>query len=163
MKRPLFTAEDVRQMESLGITPSQVKAQLALFRKTCGFLRLHRPCTVGDGIQRIPETQFEALIALQEQAAQRGRFSKFLPASGAATRMFQSLFTHRESEKEGGNKGDSLLPADDPSETFCRALPRFPFYEVLKAVMDRDGVDLEQRLAQKNGGKSSITSSRTKD
>lgn len=138
MKKRLFSQEDLLWMKSLGIPRSRVMGQLALFEGSAGFQRLNRPCTVGDGIHRIPENQRAALAALQEKTAAEGRFSKFLPASGAATRMFQSLLF-----------SPAANPKDNPLRQFCEALPLFPFYGVLQEVMRQAGVDLEDCLACK--------------
>jgi hypothetical protein len=148
MKEDLFTPEDLRRMKSLGIPRSRVLTQLALFRKGGGFLRLNRPCTLGDGIEKIPENRIPHWVARQERAAEAGRFSKFLPASGAATRMFQSLLSAVASGKEG-NPDTAPFPEDDSPKKFCEALPDFPFFEDLKAVMRRAGTDLETCLARK--------------
>src|SRR4030042_711108 len=92
MGKQVFTAKDRRQMHSLGITEAQVLEQLHLLQQPPPPLRLVRPCTLGDGLQQIsPEAQ-ESLILLQEEAPRAGRVQKFVPPSGVASRMFQTLF-----------------------------------------------------------------------
>ena len=92
MKEPSFSREDRIQMQSLRISEEQVKAQIQLFRKSSPFARLRRPCILGDGIQQVSADELEHYLKLHEEAALEGRFTKFVPASGAASRMFKLLF-----------------------------------------------------------------------
>src|SRR4030042_56404 len=87
-----FSQDDRLQMKALGLSEEQVPQQIRMFKKSSSYVRLHRPCTIGDGIQQIAPDDIETFIALQEKAAQEGRFIKFVPTSGAASRMFQLLF-----------------------------------------------------------------------
>lgn len=91
MIQQLFTDADRRQMESKCIPEGQVLRQLELFRRPSSHLRLCRPATLEDGIHRIAPEDVPLYLGLHHEAASRGRFGKFVPASGAATRMFQSL------------------------------------------------------------------------
>src|SRR4030043_2373097 len=92
MKDLDFSRGDQIQMQSLGISEEQVKAQIRIFRKPLFFARLRRPCTLGDGIQQISSNELDHYIQLHGEAARGGRFIKFVPASGAASRMFKNLF-----------------------------------------------------------------------
>lgn len=77
-----------------GLAPDDVERQIELLR--CPrHLRLDRPCTIGDGILALEESDHARLQALQREAAAGGRFTKFVPASGAATRMFDVLTAQR--------------------------------------------------------------------
>jgi len=91
MIQDFFNEADRRQMHSLGITEDQVLCHLDLFNRSSVHLRLCRPCTLENGIHRIASEKSAHYLHLHERAASRGRFGKFIPASGAATRMFQSL------------------------------------------------------------------------
>ncbi|MCX7821845.1 MAG: DUF4301 family protein [Syntrophobacterales bacterium] len=53
--------------------------------------RIIRPCTASDGIEVLSQHEQERFIRIYEEEMAKGRCSKFVPASGAATRMFQSL------------------------------------------------------------------------
>ncbi|MGB5893170.1 MAG: DUF4301 family protein, partial [Ignavibacteriaceae bacterium] len=66
--------------------------QLETFEKGIPFLKLIRPCIIGDGIHVIDEEEdYEDLISLFQEAIENERIIKFIPASGAATRMFKKL------------------------------------------------------------------------
>ena len=81
----VFTAEDILQLKTAGITLEQAQLQLRKFQAK-DLPKLLRPCTLGDGISPLPENARE----LEEEfhgASVEGRLIHFIPASGAATRM----------------------------------------------------------------------------
>jgi hypothetical protein len=82
---------DLRQIERHGLTREEVLRQLALFSAPPAPARLLRPATVGDGVVKIGAGRHPELLARWDAAARAGRLSKFVPASGAASRMFAGL------------------------------------------------------------------------
>src|SRR5215467_1607555 len=95
----LFTAADLHQLAALGIAPAEAERQIELFRNPPPYTRLVRPCRIGDGIRLLALGEHPGLLAAFEDAAARGRLGKFVPASGAATRMFQALLAHLGDEE----------------------------------------------------------------
>src|SRR5947208_17055173 len=94
MKGELFSARDLRQMAEMGIAPEEAARQIELFRNPPPFTRVLRPCTVGDGIRQLFLSDQPELLAVFAAVAAQGRVGKFVPASGAATRMFQPLLAY---------------------------------------------------------------------
>jgi hypothetical protein len=86
-----LSARDRAAIESHGLTEAEVARQLELFRRPPAPQRLARAATAGDGIVRLQESEHAALLALADEAAEAGRLTKFVPASGAASRMFAFL------------------------------------------------------------------------
>ena len=91
MPEPVFHPEDLSRLRERGMDPEALARQLDLFRSPPGHLQITRPATVGDGIRRIEPSERQALRGEFEAGKSQGRFSKFVPASGAATRMFSGL------------------------------------------------------------------------
>jgi hypothetical protein len=87
----IFNEADRRQMESLGISERQVLAQIETFKRSSFLVRLKEPCTLDNAIRTIQTHEVEKYCQLHRSAAENGRFIKFVPASGAATRMFEAL------------------------------------------------------------------------
>lgn len=143
-----FSDADRQQMASLGIDIAQVLEQLQFFSKTETPTRLSRPCTLGDGIRSIGGKEAEKYLALHGEAAGQGRFMKFVPASGAASRMFQSLlqiyYLPQFLEKDELYKrvGQGVAIACDFMR-FMEHLDRFAFVGDLREALDRDGLSLE--------------------
>ena len=104
MKDWAFSQEDRLQIEAMGMSEAQVRFQMEMFHKASPYVHLHRPCVLGDGIQHFPPEELNRYVQLQEAAAGQGRFIKFAPASGAATRMFQTLsrIYHQEIDFQAG-------------------------------------------------------------
>ncbi|HEX7535350.1 MAG TPA: DUF4301 family protein, partial [Syntrophales bacterium] len=133
----IFTEADVRQIEKEGLNSKQVLAQIDLFKRGVRQITLNRPCTVNDGIVTIPEEELKKMAALYEEELAMGRkVLKFVPASGAASRMFKDWYVYLE-------KGS--LDARQREE-FAGELKRYAFYRDLRDVISRDGEDLEKML-----------------
>jgi hypothetical protein len=90
-----LSPRDLARLHEAGIGADEAERQLALLRHPPPGPELVRPCTAGDGIERIDPRRFAALEALHEMAAAAGRVSAFVPASGAATRMFREAMVCR--------------------------------------------------------------------
>jgi hypothetical protein len=86
-----LSAADRAAIEAHGLTEAEVARQLALFRDPPAPQRLARAATAGDGVVKIAESGHAALLDLADEAARAGRLTKFVPASGAASRMFAFL------------------------------------------------------------------------
>lgn len=119
MTQSTFTAGDKQQMRALGISPAEARRQIDLFKDPPDPLRLDRPARVGDGIARLPEDSHGPLIERFERARSEGRISKFVPASGAASRMFRDLLVHLLREED---------EASETVERFFDGLERLAFY-----------------------------------
>jgi len=138
------TDADREQLRTRDISVDEIERQLSLFRRPRQFVRLVRPCTVDDGIRRITADESDELLALHAEAAGKGRFSKFVPASGAATRMFRDLLIYQKSPgrdtawtivRERAAGGDESAQS---MVRFMEELPRFAFWEDLRGVLGSD-------------------------
>lgn len=145
-----FTEADRQQIASLGISEDQVRQQIAIFQQPSFFLTLARPCTLGDGIRLIAADEMDKYLKLHHEAAGPGRFSKFVPASGAATRMFQVLHqVYQAYEQDMTAIHHKAQEGDATARDFLWFLENFqafPFYFDLKEVMVQEGHDLDDLL-----------------
>ena len=135
--------EDRQVLISRWITEETITAQLALFRKGTPWIRLRRPCTVGDGIVRLRTAEMDALSRNYAEAVAAGRVMKFVPASGAASRMFQGLLQQFET---------APMPPDDEDTTsspFLADLHRFAFHDDLEEALHVAGLDIQSCIAQR--------------
>jgi hypothetical protein len=139
-----FTPEDEKQLHERGVSLAEARRQLHRLSRSTHYLELVRACTVGDGIERIPEDEQSRLRARHADAAAAGRFVKFVPASGAASRMFGSLLHYQRGEGRGTDRDKIEQEADEGSAkarelvTFLDEIERLPFREeLLRAARDR--------------------------
>jgi hypothetical protein len=95
---------------------------------------------VDDGITVLQESDIAAVEMLYAQAVAAGRVTKFVPASGAATRMFQALLSYCEQKEAKDNRNDPDVLH------FINNLPRFAFYDDLQAAVQRQGGEVETYL-----------------
>ena len=122
-----------------GLTIEEVGRQLALFRRGVPSVRLNRPCIAGDGIVVIPESERPSLLAAYEEARRTHRLTKFVPASGAASRMFREWYRCLTA---GGF-------ADEAARTaFVGDLKRYAFFPDLRAAIASRGADLESLIGK---------------
>src|SRR5262245_33890964 len=150
-KSNFFRAEDLRQIEERGLTLEKVLADIERFKKGFPVVNLQRPCTVGDGITVLQDGELARLGRVHARAAAAGRMMKFVPASGAASRMFQLLLSFLERSKVAkDSQNETPVDAGDHDYhavlQFLRDLKQFAFYEELCSVMARDGLHIEQVL-----------------
>lgn len=119
----LFTAQDLRRIRALGLRPSDVKKQLETYRRGHSFLTLVRACAPGDGIRSLTGAERRRLIRLYDAEASGCRPVKFVPASGAASRMFAAWYAAE-------NKG--TFGNEELDRSFFFDLDRMPFVSLLK-------------------------------
>ncbi len=128
--KDMFTAQDLNQFAAKGIDRSVIERQLEYFGKGFPFLRIDRPASVNDGIRRLTEKEADSLEQVYEKELGPAKVLKFVPASGAATRMFKDLFEFVQPGAENENAS--------VKEIFDR-LSNFAFYNELKRIIDREG------------------------
>ncbi|GAB2523396.1 DUF4301 family protein [Spirosoma aerophilum] len=131
-----FTEQDQDQILVQGVSLDHIDQQINYFVHGFPYLNVIKAATIGDGIVRVDEDQLSAYIHRFDQAAHERTLVKFVPASGAATRMFKSLFAGLD------GKFDKSV-----DEVFSR-LTDFAFYEDLKAAMAAKGQDLDKAVAE---------------
>ncbi len=143
----MVTENELREIENglidiidEGISASELEKQIERFKVGFEPTKLERACTLNDGIYRIKFDEKDELLGCFESAAAEGRFSKFVPASGAATRMFKHLLAKMNGEELSENDAEMV-------QTFMDLLPVFPFYAELMESMKAAGVDLEEAYA----------------
>ena len=88
----MFTEQDLRQIADHGLSLCEVEQQIDNFRKGFPYLNIKSSATVGNGIRAIDDAAAEELRAEYRAATNGLKVEKFVPASGAATRMFKDLF-----------------------------------------------------------------------
>ena len=151
MKKIIFSEEDQRQLQERGCCQSDIFEQISMFKKGGAQAKLKRPCRLGDGIMTISANDRQHYLDLHAGAERQGRLLKFVPASGAASRMFkiwQKIY-HDYPQTDLPQLKKLISPGD-----YCQLqqlitdLDQFAFYEHLAQVMAAAGMDLEQERRQ---------------
>ncbi len=92
-----FSAQDLEQLQARGISVEKAEAQLECFRNGFPELDIVAPASTKKGILAPKRAEQEEYIAAWQQYLAEGhKILKFVPASGAASRMFKNLFQYLE-------------------------------------------------------------------
>ena len=118
----MFTKEDIRQIEQRGTSVLTVQEQVERFKKGFPWMKIVAPATPERGILVLDDAAVEAAGKYYESAQINGK-CKFVPASGAASRMFKDLFSGLEALESGKEISDS-----SPAATFVDKIAEFAFY-----------------------------------
>jgi hypothetical protein len=148
----MWTDSDLALLAARGIDVAEADRQVRLLRGPRRWAEVVRPCTVGDGIERLEGARASALRDRAATAAAAGRMSRFVPASGAATRMFRDLLAWHA---RGESTSRAALEAAAATDAGARAvhdllagLDRLAFHDALAAVLARGGHDLARLAAE---------------
>ncbi|PKN06364.1 MAG: DUF4301 domain-containing protein, partial [Deltaproteobacteria bacterium HGW-Deltaproteobacteria-7] len=117
-----FTKNDILQIRGLGLTPSDVHQQLEVYRRGSNYLKLIRPCAHNDGIRSFTSAERKHLLKVYDEEAARLKILKFVPASGAASRMFAEWFSAAKQDTSGS----------DGRRSFFADLKKMPFISMLQ-------------------------------
>ena len=118
----MFTKEDIAQIEQRGSSVKTVEEQVERFKKGFPWMKIVAPATPERGIQVLDEAAVEAAAKYYDGASMNGK-CKFVPASGAASRMFKDLFSGLDALKAGKELSD-----DAPAAKFVDKIAEFAFY-----------------------------------
>ena len=154
MIEPVLNDQDMKQIKERGITLERILSQVETFKKGFSHVKLRRPCTVEDGITVLSKEDLPRLEETFSEAASLGRATKFVPASGAASRMFKSLLSvYDRFEQTDTNEISGVVDEDNPDHAFflkfIKGLTKFAFYGDLKSTMSLDGLDIEALISRR--------------
>ena len=135
MKTNLFTESDIEQIKDKGQTLAEVEVQINNFREGFPFLKIINTATIEKGITLMPSISENKYLQEWENYCKTDKtIVKFVPASGAASRMFKDLFEFLESQDESQN---TFI------KTFFDNFSKFAFYSDLdEACKKRHSKDI---------------------
>ena len=139
-----LSEKDLQQIAQRGISQEQIETQLHEFETGFPFLRLEAAAAIGRGIVAPDADERKDFIAAWENYKAEGhRIVKFVPASGAASRMFKNIFAFVD--------GDSDVPTTDFEKKYFDEIERFAFYDALDAVcVKNEGKGIRALIAEGN-------------
>ena len=134
----MLTEKDLQQLSERNIAENQVIQQVAYLKRGTKYVRLMRPATLGDGIVGIDEERKDMMTAVFDADKEFYLFTKFVPASGAASRMFKDLFAFADNGVE-----------TKFTDVFFSHIHSFAFFDDLNAATKRlYGFDIDTMLQQ---------------
>jgi len=140
----MLSEKDLKQISEKGITPEQIENQLNEFKTGFPFLRLEAAASIGNGIIAPSEAERKSLVeAWNAYKAEGKRVVKFVPASGAASRMFKNMFAFVDADYDA--------PTTDFEKKYFGELEKFAFYDALDAACQKNqGKGIKALIAEGN-------------
>ena len=140
----MLTFNDTLQLKQKNLTKKQIDEQLDFFVKEFPFLEIKASATVEKGIMKLDNSEIQEFILLWDEYLNGGnKIVKFVPASGAASRMFKDLFSFLSADYD--------IPTSDFEKKFFDGISHFAFYQTLNAVCEKnEGKGIESLMAEGN-------------
>ena len=149
----MFADNQLLQISKKGIELSKIHNQIDSFKKGFPFMKLIEPATIENKyITKFSSDEVENHISFFEKSLSQKIIIKFVPASGAASRMFKSLFSFCEKYDHSEKAYQNFL-ADKSFNSvwnFISNIEHFAFYEDLKSIMISNNIDINKCIEEKN-------------
>ena len=128
-------------LKQRGISKVQIENQLQNFITGFPFLEIRSAASINNGISYIsPESQHKLLNEWELYQQSKASVLKFVPASGAASRMFKDLFSFLEKDEDN--------PSTDFEKKFFHEIENFAFYDDLnEACVKNEGKTIPELIA----------------
>ena len=140
----MLTQQDLKQLAQKGISEQQIETQLGQFKTGFPFLKLEAAAAIGRGIVAPSAEEGKKYVeAWQRYKAEGKKVVKFVPASGAASRMFKDMFAFVDA--------DYNVPTTDFEKKYFDNIEKFAFYAELDAVCKKnEGKGIKELMAAGN-------------
>ena len=140
----MLSPKDLEQIERKGISEQQIEKQLEEFKTGFPFLKLDAAASIGNGIIATSAEDVKRYTeAWNAYKAEGKKIVKFVPASGAASRMFKNMFAFLTA--------DYNVPTTDFEKTFFDNVVKFAFYPALNAMCEKnEGKNIEALMGEGN-------------
>jgi hypothetical protein len=137
----MYTEKDIQQIKTRGNDLATVTKQVENFKLGFPFLELIDAASVGNGIIRLSPAETEKMVGLYDEKLAGGiKPLKFIPASGAASRMFKALYEALDSCRAAGNSNEALAQ-NAGARQFLASKEKFAFYNDLKKKQTESGIE----------------------
>ncbi|CAZ95404.1 DUF4301 family protein [Zobellia galactanivorans] len=139
-----LTENDLALLAKKGISEKKVNEQIETFKEGIPFVQLEKAVTIGEGLSKFTPSEEKDLIQKFEASSTGLSLLKFVPASGAASRMFKALFNFLDAydPKEESLEAYFERTDDKAMKAFSEGITDFAFYDLVK-----------QRIAGKTSSK----------
>ena len=140
----MLSPKDLEQIERKGISEQQIKKELEEFKTGFPFLKLDAAASIGNGIIATSAEDVKRYTeAWNAYKAEGKKIVKFVPASGAASRMFKNMFAFLTADYD--------VPTTDFEKTFFDNVVKFAFYPALNAMCEKnEGKNIEALMGEGN-------------
>lgn len=128
-----LTPKDLEQIAERGISEIKMRTQFENFEKGFPFADIYDAATVGNGIMKPTQYEIDTCLKIFEQTKDDYTILKFVPSSGAASRMFKDLVKFSLAGNEHIDEFPDIKRSLDN-------IVKFAFYDKLKSKMRKAGL-----------------------
>lgn len=141
-----FTEKDIEQIQNKGLTPEIVNFQINNFIEGFPYVDLVKPARTDDSIESFEKERVKELVRYYEKASGNLNIVKFVPASGAASRMFKDLFTYLNDCINSERPAAEIIKDESHKNArrFINHLEKFAFYDELRKTLGNQNLELEK-------------------
>ena len=148
-----FSPEDINVFQKRNITLEKIASHFYFFQNGIPKINLIRPAKINDGILILSKIRAQEYANVFDGLKHNYKLLKFVPASGAASRMFKFLSAFlNDFNIEQESIADYITRTEDKNlALFFDNLSKFPFYnDVLKATQPLPINDKQHNLDATN-------------
>lgn len=148
----MFTKADLKQIKERGSDLDVVNLQIENFKKGFPFLKLENPATPAEGILVLDQKTIGELIAFYDEACHHKEIVKFVPASGAASRMFKLLYSFLDDCSDARKVAKAFNESGglQSISTFFDRIEDFAFASDLDKALQQKGLSLTSCLTDQD-------------
>ena len=141
----MFSEKDKNQIKNRGSEIETVHSQIIKFKSGFPYLQIEDAASVGNGIIRLSEEDLAKRIDLYDsKVSENTQPLKFIPASGAASRMFKAMFEALESFNNGDSE-ETVFSANNSVKEYSDDIEKFAFATELNRCIEKENKELNNK------------------
>jgi len=145
----MFSEKDIHYLKEQGVSAASVEQQIDVFNRGIQSVNITRPAVRDDGIEVFDEDGSLMYAGLFDKHAHSYKKTKFIPASGAATRMFRDLFEARNHFQADLQNINKWIDNNDDIKNFFLSVSKYPFIDDLSGICRKNGKTPEKMIEDK--------------
>lgn len=145
-KEIMFTDKDIRQIENHGLTQDEVIKQIERIKAGMDYSNLVQAATINEGILKFDKHEIQKYVGLYNDRLDALNIVKFVPASGAATRMFKFIYQFLKDYNDDEERLGHYLKTHKSFWVFVNGLEKLPFFDcVISRIPNYSELEVEEK------------------
>ncbi len=148
----MFSEKELTLIKNKGLTEYEIEEQVNRFKIGFPSIQITKAATISNGIKVLKEKKLYEMIDCYEKQSKRLKKIKFVPASGAASRMFKDLFEVMNNYNESEEDYLKIMANREFGSIYyiCHNICNFAFFSDLKKVIEKKGSSFEEISKKKD-------------
>jgi hypothetical protein len=148
----MLSEQDLNLIQKRGVTKTRIETQINQLKNGFPILKIVKPAVGRDGVRQLTDKQLKVFVKVYGKLSKRIKRVKFVPSSGAATRMFKNLYEFLENYQGTEDDYLSIMAQKDFNSLnyMCMNLSKFAFYDDLMVSLRNNGTSIEELTKSKD-------------